>query len=720
MNLFKTTLFSLLFITIFGQSASAQNTSHWCGTDQVLEEYFQQNPTERAVYDAEVERFAKQMPSVQMNKSNHKLIIPLVFHVVHSNGQGNITKAQIDDAVRILNEDFNKQNSDTTIVRSVFGNLIADMEIEFRLAQKDPNGNCTQGITRTNAPSASNSPSNRNAPKSVINWDPYSYLNIWVVNSISSGSGGNTLGFAQFPSTPQSASTYGVVIRADEVGMIGSASSADGRTLTHEVGHCFNLYHTFQGQCGTTCQFSGDYVCDTPPQFNSLNNSCNFSNSCSNDINGGTTSNPNPFTSNVPDQTENYMGYASGCQALFTPGQKARVYAAFNSYTVMSAMTDSVNLVQTGTNDGYVSQACVPNVEINQEDKYACEGAQITFTDNSWGGPLTNYEWTFNGGTPSTSTQASPTVTYNTAGIYDVKLKISNSGGADSVIMSDFVYIGDSIGAYSGATYFDGFENAAGFANDWNIVTTGNLDWARIAIGNASSNGIWLNNGNLTNGDVRQIISPSIRLDNVSSPSLSFEVSFKRKSSSNSDELRLQYSIDCGNSWSSILNIPASLLAYDNTYSTGLFYPQNANQWKPYNIPSNFLPNNLKSSKSALLRFEFRNGGGNNVYIDNVAINGVLVGLDNNGAAKANSFSVFPNPATNMLNVELNINNNANQAEVYISNILGKRVREVVSKSTLKPNLYRYNVDLSGLASGVYFVTMQSEEGRKTQKLVIK
>lgn len=703
-------------------TAKGQSNSHWCGTDQALEEYFQQNPSERAIYNAEVERFAKEMPSVQMNKSNHKLIIPVVFHVIHSNGQGNITKAQIDDAIRILNEDFNKQNPDTSIVRPVFSNLIADMEIEFRLARKDPNGNCTEGVTRTNSPSASNSPSNRNAPKSVIGWDPYSYLNIWVVNSISSGSGGggNTLGFAQFPNTSQSANTYGIVIRADEVGTIGSASSADGRTLTHEVGHCFNLYHTFQGQCGTTCQFSGDYVCDTPPQFDDLNNSCSLSNSCSNDINGGTTSNPNPFTSDVPDQTENYMGYAIGCQALFTPGQKARVYAAFSSYSIMSAMTDSVNLVQTGTNDSYVPQACVPNVEINQVDKYACQGAQITFTDDSWGGPLTNYEWTFNGGTPSTSTQASPTIIYNAPGIYDVKLKISNAGGADSIVVSDFVYIGDTIGSYSGATYSEGFENAAGFANDWNIITTGNLDWARIAIGNASSNGIWLNNANLSNGEIRQIISPSIRLDNVSSPSLSFDVSFKRKSSNNTDELKLRYSTDCGDSWSNIISVPASLLAYDQTYTSGLFYPQSASQWKSYNIPANFLPSNFKNSKSVLLMFEFKNGGGNNLYIDNLNINGVLVGLNENKSSLENSFNFFPNPATNQLNVELNISKSTNQTEVYITNILGKRVKDVISKTALKPDQYKYNVDLSGLASGVYFVTMQTEMGRKTQKLVIK
>ena len=70
--------------------------------------------------------------------------IPVVVHVIYSNSQENISEAQIQSQIDVLNEDFRRTNSDANNKWS----QAADTQIEFALAAIDPNGNPTSGITR--------------------------------------------------------------------------------------------------------------------------------------------------------------------------------------------------------------------------------------------------------------------------------------------------------------------------------------------------------------------------------------------------------------------------------------------------------------------------------------------------------------------------------------------------------------------------------------------
>ena len=73
----------------------------------------------------------------------------MVVHVVHRTNAEDISVAQIQSQIDILNEDFRAQNADTSTVPSVFSGLIGDARIQFALASADPDGNPTDGITRT-------------------------------------------------------------------------------------------------------------------------------------------------------------------------------------------------------------------------------------------------------------------------------------------------------------------------------------------------------------------------------------------------------------------------------------------------------------------------------------------------------------------------------------------------------------------------------------------
>ena len=722
-------LFTFLILSVFSLAVYAQE--EWCATDQMQQEYFDANPGAREQFEADQIAISNLKPKA--SKTGQKLIVPVVIHVIHYNGEGNISDAQIQDGLRILNEDFNKQNADTSTIRPVFQSLAKSMDIEFRLAKRDPQGNCTNGVTRWNSYLAQG-PTNRNDPKALVQWDPFRYMNIWLVNEFSQA---GLLGFAQFPGSGPF-STFGFMQLDEEWGTIGTGSSGTGgRTASHEMGHCFELFHPFQrtpgfpNGCGNSCLNTGDRVCDTPPQINDLNNRCRTPsngeyNTCSNDQTGSSPSNPNPFTSNVPDMVENVMGYGLSCIAMMTQGQKSRMYSAISFYPILDSLTSTYTQILTGTNNGYVGPTCPPIVEIQGFDKFLCEGDSITFTEDSYGGPLTNYSWSFPGGTPSASTQAEPTVIYNTEGTYDVILRISNAGGTDSIVLNDYVHVTGS-NAYSAFNYFESFENATNFNNDWvTISETGGespvTEWDRVNFAAKSGNAcVWLQNfGSVYNGGLDQLISPAIKMTDVLNPTITFEVSYRRKVTSSNDKLNLFASTDCGENWVSIigLNNP-SFFAYDNsTQPTSNFLPTQGNQWVTITIPSSVIPNSVKFSDRVRFRFEVEHGNGNNFYLDDFAISGTAVGIGENVTYEKEKLSVYPNPTEDEFNLIYNAEV-AGQHNIVLRSIVGEEVM-VIFSGNMEKQEYKFKIDGSELSKGVYFLTIEGDTERTTEKVVIR
>src|SRR6201999_2332316 len=106
--------------------------------------------------------------------------IPIVFHILHQYGPEDVSDAQIFDEMRILNEDYAKLNPDTNLIATPHFKKIAwNTRIQWRLAQLDPNGNCTNGIDRINTSLTYNA--NDNAK--LNQWNPKKYMNVWVCNS---------------------------------------------------------------------------------------------------------------------------------------------------------------------------------------------------------------------------------------------------------------------------------------------------------------------------------------------------------------------------------------------------------------------------------------------------------------------------------------------------------------------------------------------------------
>jgi len=302
----KLNLFLLLACLLPG-IISAQTLDRNCATTDYLEIQMQQDPSLQLRME-QIERFTQDYVNRSQQSGqrvNGVLTIPVVVHIVYRNSTENLSLAQIQSQIDILNEDFRRTNSDADNVWS----QAADTEIEFCLATVDPNGNATSGITRTSTRKRSFSYNNDgvkfNSSGGIDAWPAGDYMNMWVCNL-----GSGLLGYAQFPGG--AAATDGIVIDYAYFGDTGTATAPYdlGRTATHEVGHYLGLRHIWgDGPCG-----ADDFVSDTP-ESDASNGGCAIGH-----VSCGSV-----------DMVQNYMDYSyDACMNLYTAGQTTRMRAYFD------------------------------------------------------------------------------------------------------------------------------------------------------------------------------------------------------------------------------------------------------------------------------------------------------------------------------------------------------------------------------------------------------
>jgi len=262
-----------------------------------------------------IEQFTQHaISSGAVNAQKAVINIPVVVHIVYKTTAENISDAQIQSQITILNQDFRKLNADASKIPSAFTGVAADCEINFCLASYTPTGAATTGIVRKQTTVSSFVDDDKvkyTAQGGSDAWDTKKYLNLWVCNL-----GGGLLGYAQFPGGP--AATDGVVMGHTCFGNTGTAQAPynKGRTATHEIGHWLNLRHIWgDANCGS------DLVSDTPTQQTS-NYGCPTHPYNVGGCSGNTTG----------EMFMNYMDYVDdACMYMFSAGQKSRMQALFVS-----------------------------------------------------------------------------------------------------------------------------------------------------------------------------------------------------------------------------------------------------------------------------------------------------------------------------------------------------------------------------------------------------
>ncbi len=695
-----TTLLSAAFLSALTTSVSTAQELKPCGTTEMTQKYFNKNPEIKKQYLAE-EQLRDQKDQVdfanEYKEGDGKALVPIytipvVFHILHEGGPENISDAQIMDEVRILNDDYRKLNSDISAVVPAFTSIAADCEIQFRLAQKDPSGNCTNGIDRIYS-----SQTNIGDDGSKLNqWPRNQYLNVWVVKTITSGAAG----YAYLPGTTASAND-GIMILSTYIGSIGTGHVATSRALTHEIGHYLNLNHTWGGtnNPGVDCTGS-DSVTDTPKTI------------------GWTTCNLAGSSCGSPlDNVQNYMEY-SYCSNMFTAGQKSRMRSALTATTGLGGFAQRYNLWTTAnlaaTGISLPAVLCLADFQSSTSTNTVCQGDSLTFTDLSWNGTPTSWAWTFAGGTPATSTDSIPVITYNTPGVYNVSMTVANGSGSVSATKTSYITVYPNTATYTGTFYSEGFEGSAIPNVDWNVynANSGSNTWTQTTTAAATgTKSVRIVNAPTYSGNVDELVSPPIDITAIGgSPSLTYKVAHAQLTSTSTDKLQVYVSSNCGQTWLLRQSISGAILSTAGVVASS-FVPT-ASQWvtKTVNLAS------VATETSLLVKFKFTSNAGNNIYLDDINILGG-VGIDE--LANNIHFNVYPNPAEDNTIISFNLLE-TNKADIKIYDVVGREISSVFTGS-LGAGEHQYSIaENTKLAAGAYFIKLTVGGENFTKKLIVK
>src|ERR1043165_2221717 len=430
----------LAFVTVLSVGAFAQQVHRTCYQPEVTSRLRAADPNYNYQLQLAEDGLRKFIATGQRDPnyaSRAIRTIPVVLHVVYNTTAQNVSTASIQTMINQMNLDYVKGNSVLSSARAAVQGLAADAQIQFCLAQQDPNGNPTSGIDRVQTSKTcwdanTEADDMKSAATGGANiWNSRYYLNIWIVHICgSSPQTGGIAGYSYVPATGNGlhgSAIDGVVIDYS-IGL-----GAGNRTATHEVGHYLGLHHTWgdlsANACGNVFPDTDDGFSDTPDS-KEANFGCTAHASCSGNSSYG-------------DLFEDFMDYAEGCAVLFTTQQ----------VNYMNSVLTNIRSSLFTTNVCSTTGAPVANFTGTPTTIF--NGQTVTFTNSSTGNGNT-YAWTFQGGSPGTSTATNPTVTYNTAGTYTVTLVATNSNGSNTKTSTGYI----TVSGAGALPLTEGFESA--------------------------------------------------------------------------------------------------------------------------------------------------------------------------------------------------------------------------------------------------------------------
>ncbi|MBI3136128.1 MAG: T9SS type A sorting domain-containing protein [Bacteroidetes bacterium] len=686
----------LINVVTFAQ----QEEIHYCHTNEKMDELKASNPAialDMEQSKQELEEWTANYIANEYDPNARTAVytIPVVFHVLHTNGAENISDAQIYDALQLMNDNYNKLNASWSTVNPAFLGIVADCQIEFKLARKKNNGTCTNGITRTYTETTHadvNDDQVQAVQNAQGNWPGNKYLNIFVVNDA-----GGAAGYTTYPSNWSGTSmSNGIKILHNYVGSIGTSNMTVSTALSHEIGHWLNLAHCWgdsnepglAGNCSTD-----DGVTDTPNTI------------------GWTSCNINGVSCSSLDNVENYMEY-SYCSKMFTEGQKARMHAALESNTGdRDNLWTPSNLSATGVS----SPDVLCQVLFSGDRTEICAGESVTFTDESYN-LVTGTNWTFTGGSPASSTSSSPTITYNTPGVYSVSLQATDGSTTLTNTKTNYIIVHSDPG--DAPPYFEGFETLTSFPdNDRFTLVDDDGDEAWEITNTASTSGdksVWLNNyAAAQTGTLDAFMSGPIDLSGVDPADpivFNFRYAYRKRTTDNDEWLRFYISKDCGQTWVLRKNIHGSSLSSINSSTS--YLPPDETAWYSVsvtNINSDYYVSNMR------FKFEFESDGGNNIFIDDINLYPESMVSVQEGE-QISGFSIYPNPVTDVMQINLDIQNAADYT-ITVVNVLGEQIATVYSGELLT-GMNQLGFSAALLPQGVYFIRIEGNGESSVHRFV--
>ncbi len=666
---------------------------------------------------------------------NSVVTVPVVFHVVYNTTAQNISDAQCQAQIDQLNLDYARLNADRTNTPSVWQSISANTNIQFCMAQRDPNGAASTGVERrqtTTTSFSTNDNIKRTANGGMNAWPSTSYLNIWVGNL-----SGGVLGYAQFPGG--ASATDGVVLLYSSVGSVARPGTASpynlGRTATHEVGHWLNLYHIWgdESACSGT-----DNVGDTPNQ-GPENYGCPafpHTDACA-------TTSPGVMFMNYMDYTDD------GCMNMFTAGQSSRMNALFSTTGARYSLLSSLGCVPPSTSTcGNTSGLAATTTTIS---------ASLSWTAVS-GATSYNIQYKLNSASTYTTTTSSTNSVslsnLSSGSTYNWQVQAVCSAGISSYVASTFTTgsttscgtpasmsatsittTGATLtwGAVSGATTYN-VQYKTSAATTWNTTTSTTNSKALTGLTSATT----------YNWRVQAICSSG-------SGSYTTSASFTTSSTTCSD------AHEPNNSSTAAATIPV------NTDITGLISTSTDLDWFKFTTASpntnikitlTNLPNDydirLYNSSLTLLATS-QNGGTTSetiirnttaaatYYVRVYGYNGVYSSTScyklrvsaastsfklaqdaeeiSVAPASLNEMIVYPNPAHESISGAFSSTSD-DIAQVRVFDMVGRTVH--TEQLNITTGVNKFTIDLNGLNNGIYFVELSSATERVTKKFILE
>jgi hypothetical protein len=268
--------------------------------------------------------------------------IHAVVHVMYTNASENISDAVVQNYLDDINKGFSRlYPAKFTRIPDIFGNDWANTDIQLCLANIDPNGNTTNGITHTQINNPFQVSQNPNSPENPI-WNSDNYLNIYLTPLYPEPGFPNFIlgGWASTPTSPQIGSSFNYVLIAS------NSISFIPELICHEIGHVFGLEH-----------LDNDVLPDTPIGIEGINPSSGYSTSCSLSLqtqNTTTVAEDGNHWGGVdpPNMIENFMGLSFCCQFMFTSNQAMSMQNYINTHL-----------------SSWITSSCSAGIEQNQESE---------------------------------------------------------------------------------------------------------------------------------------------------------------------------------------------------------------------------------------------------------------------------------------------------------------------------------------------------------------
>ncbi len=703
---------SVTITTLSGAKRGETKAFKRCGT-----------PVPSAQWEAE---FQKQIAVLKANQSKYRTVmqasytIPVVVHVIHSGqalGTGsNISDAQVNSQIQVLNDDYAGTGLNSGNVPSVFASAKANTGVTFCMAQRTPAGTqmtipgidrmsyTSQNFTAPGANGYSTSYIDATIKPNTI-WDPTKYLNVWVLDLDHTLLGYATFpdnsGLVGMPSGGSTATTDGFVNTYNGWGVTGAGNAPynKGRTASHEIGHWLGLRHVWgDATCGD------DYCTDTPTQ-NSANYSC--------------PTHPSASCGNSGDMFMNFLDYVDDqCMYMFTNDQKTRMVTALTNDPRRASIVSVTNLSCTPVN-----QNTPPTASFTPSATSTfVGGSAVTLTNTTTN--ATSYAWavTPSGATLSSTTATSPTLSFTAAGSYSVCLTATNSFGSSAPVCQTITVT---------ATQPTACDTLSNLEADDTL--------ALFRLGPLASDGYLT--GQNKYGDIA-------KAERYSYPTSGFS------SGLTISGLRIYHGVVKGSGstaysvWGETASLPGTILGTKSVVNS-TFTPLQLNTvtfTTPVSIANNtpfyvgYTFSNVSGDTVAVVHTRFNNPTTNSAYeqfgdntwhaftetpaswgataslvIFPIVCPTTVTGLAQVQRNLTNNAYIFPNPNNGVFNVTL-VFDTQTDATIIVTDVLGK---QILTKTIANILQQQVPLDLATAGVGTYLVTIKTNTGVTTKRVVI-